>query len=383
MITRHTCSLFLLMSVLLLWVTGCKEPFDPEVKNSGVDLLVVEGFIAGGGQSTTIRLSRTVDLSSAEISLERGATVLVEDESNTRYYLSEISPGNYSATLTALRVGVKYRLHIMTRGQKEYISDYSVLKASPAIDSLPWQVAEDGVVIGVSTHDDNDATRYYRWKYDETWEFRSVAMAQLDWKDGTGLIDRPNFWDIYTCWQSSGSTAILIGSTAGLSKDVVTNFRMQRVPRRSEKLSVMYSVLVHQYALTEDEYYYWQKIRKNTEELGGVFDPQPSDIPGNIHCLTEPAEFVIGYIGACVPSQKRIFISNAEVAPWGYQAGCSMFDIKDDADSLKSFFEGNRSVEPLYRFQNDKGAWRVSATEASCADCTLRGTNVKPSFWPR
>ncbi|MDO3626770.1 DUF4249 family protein [Mucilaginibacter sp. BT774] len=64
----------------------------------------------------------------------------------------------------------------------------------------------------------------------------------------------------------------------------------------AEKLSVEYSILVKQYALSADAYKFYANLKKNTEQLGSIFDAQPSAIRGNIHFVTTPAEPVIGYL---------------------------------------------------------------------------------------
>ncbi|MEJ7664694.1 MAG: DUF4249 family protein [Hymenobacter sp.] len=59
----------------------------------------------------------------------------------------------------------------------------------------------------------------------------------------------------------------------------------------SSKLYYLYSILVRQYALTPEEFAYWDKLRKNTENLGTLFDPLPSQLSGNVHRLTMPASW--------------------------------------------------------------------------------------------
>jgi hypothetical protein len=45
-------------------------------------------------------------------------------------------------------------------------------------------------------------------------------------------------------------------------------------------------------------------------------------ISGNIHCLADPGEVVIGFIEVTQEQVKRIFISNSQVPGWNYDPGC-------------------------------------------------------------
>jgi hypothetical protein len=50
-----------------------------------------------------------------------------------------------------------------------------------------------------------------------------------------------------------------------------------------ERISSRYSTLVRQFAISPNTYNYWQNL-KNTEQLGTLFDAQPSQLVGNAHC---------------------------------------------------------------------------------------------------
>jgi hypothetical protein len=66
------------------------------------------------------------------------------------------------------------------------------------------------------------------------------------------------------------------------------------------------SFLFRQYPLTEQGYTYWLTVQKNSQSLGGLFDLQPAQIKGNLHCITNSANPVIGFISASTVQEKRI-----------------------------------------------------------------------------
>ena len=125
---------------------------------------------------------------------------------------------------------------------------------------------------------------------------------------------------------------------------------------------------------------FYQKLKKNTEELGSLFDPQPSELQGNIRCATDPNESVIGYVEVSKEEKANIFIANSEVAPWVPSPNCPKKIIYNDPDSMRSYVSDYIPLQGVtYR---GLAIVTFSAAPSLCVDCTSRGTNVKPSFWP-
>jgi len=186
---------------------------------------------------------------------------------------------------------------------------------------------------------------------------------------------------LYTCWRADPSTQILIASTTKLSEDVVDNYHITQIPKNSQKISVMYSIQVKQHAITKGAYEFLQKMKKNTEQTGSVFDPQPSELKGNIQCISNPSEIVVGYVSVSTEQTKRIFIKNTEVPNWGYESGCYLAEF-----SLIQLTQAMASkllpVDALEFDPTTKEITRFNAALPTCVDCTLSGTNQKPPFWP-
>ena len=374
----------------MLLVAGCKQIYDPQVEAKNIRLLVVEGFLNSGQGPTTIRLSRTINLKDTAIKPEPGAQVNVEGENGSNFTLNGNANGEYSIAQLILDNNVKYRLHIKTTNGKEYASDFTSVKYTPPIDSITWQRENGGLRLYVNAHDPQNATRFYQWKYEETWEFHSAYYSSLKYiRDNTnrviGLVyrypDHSVDTTIYKCWKTANSSAIILGSTEKLTTDVIY-LPVHYIEPNSEKLSVLYSLNLKQYALSQGEYLFLQKMKKNTEQVGTLFDPQPSELSGNIHCLTDPNEIVIGYVGITQEQTKRIFIYNNQVNGWNYQTGCFQTIIDNKLDSIAKY---GRDLYPTYPFALDALGtilqFYATYTE-NCVDCTVHGTNQKPAFWP-
>lgn len=387
----------LIIQALLLF-GSCKKPYVPAVITSGSSLLVVEGSINAGADSTMIRLTHTIPLSSptgTQSPPELNASITVESDANAIYPLIEIGNGYYGAAGLNLSSTNKYKLKIVTAGNKIYESDFVAVKNSPPIDSISYQVETNSLRINVTTHDPSNGTRYYRWDYNETWIIHSryESMLKLITYPVDSIVMRPASEQIYTCWQSGVSSDIVLGSTAKISNDILINYPVTIIPSTSEKLGVRYSILVKQHAMTSDAFNYYQELRKNTESLGTIFDPQPSSLTGNIHCITNPSEQVIGYITAGSVSQVRIFVSarqlpaNANWIPNLPQFNCDFetpvyHPTPKYPYSVKEYLYTGILI-PLQPLQAPGAAHPSGYTGATpiCVDCTLRGSNRPPAFW--
>ncbi len=339
----HLATGCLLVFAILCAYQGCKKPFQPTIAGGPTNYLVVEGEINSGSDSTLIRLTRTVRLSAkAQTNVEQNAIVSIESAQHTLYPLTEIKPGTYAVAGLNLDETQQYRLDIKTSDGKQYESDFVPVADSPPIDSVSFnadggKVSGQGVNLYVSTHDPSKKVQYFRWDYVETWEFESYAESFYK-SNGDTVLPRDRVNDeIYRCWKNDTASTILLGNTARLSKSVIVNQPISFVNYQSEKVSVEYSILVRQYALTADAYNFYSILKTNTEQIGSIFDVQPSELQGNIHCVSNPQEPVLGYICIGNVATKRLFIQKNQLPFWVAvtfytQDNCAVLQDKDPED---------------------------------------------------
>jgi hypothetical protein len=364
---------YLFLSFLTITL-GCKETYlPPIVKNPPVNL-VVEGFINNGPDGTVINLSTTYLLSDSTATTPiTGATVIVEGTDNSSNPVYELGNGVYSAVLPSLNSNNNYRLHIITTDSKEYASDYVPVVNDPPLDSINFIRNNSGVHVYANTHDPTGASQYYRYDYQEVWKFQSPYFADLQVVNGTLENYAPNTTSV--CWHYDNSSSIILAASTQLSKAVIYDAQMVNIPLNSQQITIEYSILVHQYALTKAAFDWWTQMQTNTENIGSIFGVQPSADPGNLHCLTDSTEQVIGYVSAGTIQSQRFFITNEQVQPWAYNSGCN--EIQDGAGNA-----GNEYAAGVYPVDYHLFPGIVNYAYKTCVDCTLTGTNVKPSFWP-
>ncbi len=377
---------------LMIVTIGCKQRYNPPVSSPPTGYLVVEGFINNGVDPTIITLSRTTPLydTSGAIEYEQGAQVSIESNNNENYALNETSPGVYaSQSSLSLNNNKQYRLHIITANGNEYESDYTQVRSTPPIDSISWQKDNNGVHIYISTHDSLNNVGYYQWYYEETWEYHSAYVSTLlyvitsmgdsvTYSLGYRFPNQTYDSTIFKCWHSPHSTSILLGSSEKLTTDKIYQ-NLINIPSGSQQLSVLYSVKMYQHAISKSNYEFLQKMKKNTEQVGSIFDAQPSELKGNIHCVNNPDNQVIGFMEVSQFQTSRIFISNEQVPDWGYKQPCQEIEISNTSDDIKRYGIGLIPTT-ISGFTFD--ITKFYAAEPECVDCTLTGSNVRPSFWP-
>ena len=373
-----------LLILVLSAMASCKKPYTPSAVSLPNNYLVVEGVINSGPDLTTIKLSRTVNLDSAATSNPvLHAVVIVEGDQNNTYTLTEGNIGYYYFTGLNLDNSRKYRLRIKTiDNNREYLSDFVPVKNTPPIDSVGFIVKSNRMQIYINTHDVTNNTRYYRWDYTETWKFHAQFYSAYV-SDGSAIVNRRPDQFVYYCFANNISSTIVLGSSAKLQQDVIYQNPIISIPSTSEKIEMEYSILLHQYALSGDAYKFWENLKKNTEQLGSIFDAQPSQVSGNIHNIINAAEPVIGYISAGTVQTKRIFINNLQLPQsWfpDYPAQCVADTIFNDKVPTV-LIPLPPSLIPMYLLYKQGNAIGFLASERECIDCTIRGTTKQPNFW--
>ena len=363
--------------LILLLLNSCIAQFVPQIEEEK-ELLVVQGLITDQNETDTIKLSKSLPL--GEVSAAKpvsGGYVTISDNLGNEVSLAESVPGTYLTPPSFCGViGRSYTLHIKTNtgsGNFNYESYPTEMVPVPPIDSLYYEkiVIEkpegffkgvDACQIKLDTYDPQNKCKFYRWDFSETWEFRL-------------LFDVPN----QKCWINDKSHSINIKSTAAFDEARIKSYPVNYITNVTDRLKTEYSILVNQYSLNEDEYIYWEKIQNIAVQVGGLYDIIPASVPSNINCVENPAEKVLGYFSVSAKSSKRLFITdnfNGIIDRYNKcitdTVGSPDFPgVNITAWILFAHICGGPPCVPFYEITTNHG----------CADCTLRGTKVKPDFW--
>ena len=365
--------------LIVIYVISCVKPFNPPaITAANLNLLVVDGFIVPGSTSR-IKLARTLNITDTfRVIPELNAQLTIEGMSGSSFSFQTDTGGVYTSIASFLPVDDQYRLRIRLQDGNEYLSDFVEVKKSPPIDSVEWGEGIDDISIYVNTHDPENRAKYYKWEYDETFEYRAVYDSFLDFVDGQIIFLEPDQYR-YQCYKFFSSTNIALGNSASLTEDIIRRARVTTFPNDNSRIPFRYSINVKQYALTAEAYKYWKTIQANTEQNGSIFDPQPAQLRSNIHNVSDPEETVVGFVSISNITEKRIFIrftqlNNRPGIP--YQDRCKERFVRADEDFRELLADGH--LKPAY-FSRTGG---LAIVPAICVDCRLQGgTTQKPSYW--
>ncbi len=369
--------------IVLSWIvlTGCISEYEATGIDQISGMLVVEGTISPG--ETTVNLSFSVPVNAGQTEIwyngvsgdeffSTYAKVYVECDDGTRspegVYVKD---GVFKIENGPLEKGKKYRLYIQLISN-EYCSECLEPLFTPEIDKLYYTKRGEGqpVSICIDTGDDLNQSRYYRWTYEENWEVTADFFAEAyevrmgnEWVIG-GYYD--NSYNIYYCWGKNASQTFVMGTTDKIAENYLSGKRLIEMAPSDDRLSDLYHISVVQTLLRREAYEYFENMRKNAEDMGGLFSPMPTEIRGNITCITDKDQYVIGYIDVASFTSKSIYIDNSE----------SRLYERPQKHCATSEYGG--SDYPLLSVQP-----RLYAP-IGCLDCRTRwkASKNKPEWWP-
>lgn len=378
---------------LLVICVSCIDPYMPPVSSEQASFLVVDGYISIDG-TANVKLSRSIPLSlSTEFPKEKNATVSIKSSSGEVFTLTETDSATYAASNLDVSFDEKYTLSVRTANGSEYTSDEVQPYTTPPIDDVIITVPEkrDLLEIRLSSTDPNpNATGYYLWDAVETYQYHAPVFA--GWKRVNGEpVERDPSEVLYTCWRDAIRPSVMF-STKPLSENVISRFAVARVEKGSEKLSMRYSILLKQRAISEGEYAFRTQLQKTSEQQGGIFAVMPGAVVGNVNSKNSK-EFVLGYFRAQQVTEKRFFINFLDL-PEDFQIlqtlppGCSPIRTCP-VPTPPSYFD----CTPLEQLGNDVlittaitndrgGIIGYYYVVTACGDCRYKGGYVeRPPFW--
>ncbi|MDD4656533.1 MAG: DUF4249 domain-containing protein [Bacteroidales bacterium] len=364
-------------------IKSCITPFEPEGISSIDNMVVIEGNILQN-DTTRVVVSRSLSLNQENrVEYIESATVWVESDSGVKYNAVEKRESDkvyYLINTVGIDPSLEYKL-VVSIGSKKYESNFVSIRRTPEIDSIGYSINTDstGLTFYVNTHDSENKTWYYMWSFTEDWEFRSNFLSLHDYNpESMSIYEITMDENRYYCWSKDVSRSILIATTNHLNEDRVFRKPLLYVPSGNSRINYLYSMELTQIAVGRDAYGYWENVKKNSDEIGGIFAPQPSEMAGNIRCVTIPSEKVIGYISGAVVSKKRVFFRSIDIGIYKDEKDCEMHNVgPDNPLPIDSLYKSGYDVISFFEESNES-SWVIKR----CVDCKVYGTKNKPSFWP-
>ncbi|NOU15938.1 MAG: DUF4249 domain-containing protein [Bacteroidales bacterium] len=372
----------LLWGILILLLSTCIEPFSLNLGSDSTQKYVVYGQITDqeGFQTVSVSMSSTVE--NQKYNPLSGCTINISDNHGNIFTLNEFEKGNYRVWIAAeyLKPGNSYQVKVLTSSGIDIVSDFDQMPECPEIDSV-YYIRKDipttdptkplqGIQFYVDLNRKDTDSHYYRWDIDETWEHHAKFPKTLYWNTRTIVITDPPDFSKYYCWTTKKLGNVFTLSTKNLTQNRYSMYQLHFVDNQTQRLTYCYSLLINQIALSESAYVYWDKLRINTNELGGLYEVQPLRVKGNLKSTTNPELEILGFFNASSVKTKRFFFQNINNIDLYYNK-CTSRPIQPR--------ELNRE-DPKYLVMTGRG---IEIMEDACVECDFFGGSiVKPDYWP-
>ena len=386
--------LFLGVTIAVLFLVGaCVYDYTPPVPEGG-GMVVINGDILIG-YTTEVRIGRTVAIGSSFPGNLKADAVYVEDSRGTVYRGVADENNRYQIDTRSVDPSLEYRLVVELDGSVYESAWQPVLLTSP-IDSITHIINADRTQIGVyvSTHSDAGSS-YYRWIARQVWEYHAATNALYFYVPPGGVLDGHTVEtdtivsydgrvNQYFCWNSAEVSDQLLASTESMGENKLIDHLLYSMECHEQRTQSLYSVELIQEGLTPEAYLYYEAIRSNSSNVGGLFSPQPSEMRGNIRCRTDAGERVLGFISVTQPAVQRHYIDFNyfifhKTSQWESLQGEQSIQRNN---WKRAYYEGYLVTVPVLgdasiNYNQFRWAYR------KCVDCRLLGgTKNRPDWWP-
>lgn len=392
----------LVLTALLSLFMACVERYVPLEDDLRTGTLVINAHLTNWAGEQVIEISRSAGLTYPSFEPVSGCLTEVIREDGELRVFSESDPGYYLADLDMafLETGSAYMLHVSTPDGNEYESSFDMLRPVPAIDSIYFLVETNSFVSASDsisgirfyldfTYDDEDY-EYIRWDLTETYEYHNSVDLDYFFLDLDHWLKPVPDTSIYTiCYISNELFQIHSMSLSALDFGYYVKKPFSFVPNyeQEQKLHHKYSLLVKQYSLGEEAFYYWNELKKNSQEQGSLFDSQPALLKSNIRNVNDENEYVLGFFSMAGMVEKRAFAiepDGLDLSPYLYHC----YPRKHPPDSgevvmWRVGYEYPYDPAPLYFTRPRESTLPLRLMNKACVDCReyKNSTHIPPDFW--
>lgn len=376
------------LTCLALAAVSCIYPFTPETED-GSGALVIEGDILIG-KETVVQISRTAPIDNPEFGGDYpSGKVWVEDNAGTVYNGEAVpdTPGKYTVDTRYAPSSREYCLHFIDNDSgKEYVSAFEPVCSAPVIDSLSYNLNYEKQKLNIALSMHSLKESFFKWSYVEDWEYHSDFYDEIkyvppvNWGNGQIVFLKYDDQHTFTCYKHAVSSRIMIFSTENQTDDRFVDLEFLPIDRTDNRISYLYRIVVDLEPLTKDAYLYWDNVKANSDYTGDLFAPNPSELVGNIRCIQDPDELVMGYINVAEIARKHLVVDYIDHCFWKNPNGLIETVTLGPSDWRKYYdTEGYLPYSTVNPGDVSQTYW----APARCVDCRRwGGTLEKPEDWP-
>jgi Domain of unknown function (DUF4249) len=298
---------------LLPFILSCVDLYDPGLKSTQ-QRLVVEAHLTTRLEYQYVFLTYDAGYNGDETNfkflVKRAKVVITDDKGNRFDFSDEIAQGNQIKTIEGYNyrsnvkfkaeVGRSYILAIETLDGKKYESENETVLPFPKIsktyteykESIPPANIAGNFNVFVDTKDPAETKNFYMWR---SFNVQQINYCREWFIYGEGERGTLAFVDkcCEPCYEKNVCEECFELGNDKLSngKSIVKQF-ITSVPYIDTK---PYYLVLNQYSINEAAYNYWNSLKQQSKNSGGLFDATPQSLQGNMKNKTNEKEEVLGY----------------------------------------------------------------------------------------
>ena len=309
--------------VIFLFIGACIDPLNVKVTESD-RLLVVDGLITNLPGPYQVKLFYSNSLSTSRLAPFEPVThavVVIVDDLDNNYNLTEVSPGLYETDPNELtgEIGRSYYVSIKTQGEVEFQSTIQKLTEPGEISNLYFELdnesasGNDGELkVYIDSKGVSNEENLFRWRW--TTIHKTIASPELHTTTTPrGEIRTPEPCSGYVlrqgqlvqvgectcciCWSYNYSEGSFVSQNDFVSENTFNKQFLGKIPVTAMHFYDRYYFEVQQLSLSEEAYSFWNLVEKQQKSATDLFQPDAVKIKGNIKNVSDPSKEALGFFG--------------------------------------------------------------------------------------
>jgi Domain of unknown function (DUF4249) len=362
-------SIFKILFLLPLFFS-CVDLYDPCLKSTE-QRLVVEAHLTTRSEFQYVFLTYDSGYNGDETNfkflVKRAKVAVVDDKGKVFEFIDEIAQSNQIKTAEGYNyrslvkfkaeVGRSYKLTIETLDGKKYESTTETVLAVPSISKTytefketiaPAKIAGNFNVF-VDTKDPAETKNYYMWR---TFNVQQINYCREWYIYGSGGDVTQAFIDkcCEPCYEKNVCEECFELGNDKLSngKSIVKQF-VSSVPYLDTK---PYYLVINQFSLNENAYKYWNALKQQSKNSGGLFDATPQSLQGNIKNKTNESEEVLGYFTVSDVNDQITYVDRNSIAlkPFPYEEYSAVFQKTEKCFPCQESYKRSKFAPPGWRY---------------------------------
>jgi hypothetical protein len=343
---------FTLITLLL----ACQEVYYPDDIDAAQQIPVIEGYINDGAGPYKVELFWATAFGGKRNDPIKNARVTISDNFGNSALLKETNYGMYKSTQGEITgtPGRLYTLRVELEDGSIYESSPTLMHPPEEIDTVYAEIGErkeisknyygnliirkrNGLYVYTDINADSDNKRFFR--------FTNRLVSQTYYYLIPCEICEPI---VVYCWSRNSLDDIVnIKSTFNSnSEQVIKRHNLGFLPYyyssqwQNDTAGPVrpsgWIVTTIAYSISENAYEYYNSVVKQLNAEERIFDPVPSQIKGNIHCLSDTTQIVLGLFEVASRTVKH--------TAFNWSSGRDTYDILNLPEYIIPSYNGCQNV---------------------------------------